>query len=76
MSQSDAILDALKHGETLTPLDALRRFGVFRLGARIWDLKQAGYNIEMRLVETPSGKHVASYSLSQVRKGENYKLAI
>ncbi|MDE2020679.1 MAG: hypothetical protein KGJ13_10120, partial [Patescibacteria group bacterium] len=68
--------DALKRGETLTPLDALKRFGVFRLGARIFDLKKAGYNIEMHLIETPSGKHVASYSLSKVRKGENYKLAI
>ncbi|MDE2021068.1 MAG: hypothetical protein KGJ13_12090 [Patescibacteria group bacterium] len=76
MSQSDAILDALKRGETLTPLDALKRFGVFRLGARIFDLTQAGHKIEMRLIETPSGKHVAAYSLSQVRKGENYKLAI
>lgn len=76
MSQSDAILDALKRGETLTPLDALKRFGVFRLGARIWDLKQAGHKIEMRMIETPSGKHVAEYFIPQTRKGENYKLAI
>lgn len=76
MSQSDAILEALRRGETLTPLDALKRFGVFRLGARIFDLKKAGYNIEMRLIETPSGKHVAEYFLPQTRKGENYKLAI
>lgn len=35
-SQSVQIKAALLRGETLTPLDALRRFGCFRLGARIW----------------------------------------
>ena len=65
MSQSDAILDALEHGETLTPLDALHRYGCFRLGARIWDLKQAGHRIEMRLIETASGKRVAEYFIAE-----------
>lgn len=76
MTQSDMILNALLAGETLTPLDSLKRFGCFRLGARIWDLKKAGYKIEMNLVDVGNGKHCASYKLSQVRKGENYKLAI
>ncbi len=76
MSQSDAILDALKRGETLTPLDALRRFGCFRLGARIWDLKKAGHEIDMRLIDCGNGKHVAEYSLQEVAKGENYRMAL
>ncbi len=76
MTQSDMILNALLAGETLTPLDSLKRFGCFRLGARIWDLKKAGYQIETNLVDLGNGKHCASYKLSQVRKGENYKLAI
>lgn len=66
MSQREAILDALEHGETLTPLDALKRFGCFRLGARIWDLKQAGHQIEMRLIETASGKRVAEYFIAEL----------
>ena len=76
MNQSDMILNALLAGETLTPLDALKRFGCFRLGARIWDLKKAGYEIDMQLIDVGNGKHVASYSMKPVRKGENYKLAI
>jgi Helix-turn-helix domain len=45
-SQIDQILDALKAGDILTPIDALNRFGCFRLGARIDDLKKLGYDIE------------------------------
>lgn len=40
------ILNALLNGEELTPLDALRRFGCFRLAARIFDLRKEGYVIE------------------------------
>lgn len=76
MTQSDMILNALLAGETLTPLDALKRFGVFRLGARIFDLRRDGYSIEKTLIDVGNGKHVASYSMKPVRKGENYKLAI
>lgn len=34
-SQLSRIKSALMNRDTLTPLDALRRFGCFRLGARI-----------------------------------------
>lgn len=45
MSQTTQILQALERGETLTPIDALNRFGCFRLGARVYDLRKMGYNI-------------------------------
>ena len=80
MTQSDQILEALQRGECLTPLESLRRFGTLRLGARIWDLKQKGYNIETRLVKVgPEGKTVASYFIPinpPVKHGENYPLPI
>lgn len=68
MTQSDMILAALLAGEALTPLLALQRFGCFRLGARIWDLKKAGHEINMELIDIGNGKHVASYRL--VQKGQ------
>ena len=49
-SQHDAILETLKLGRALTPLDALRDFGCFRLGARIYDLKREGYRINRKMV--------------------------
>ena len=57
-SQSAAILEYLRRGNALTPLEALDRFGCFRLGARVWELKQAGYRIvtQMIAVGERSGK--------------------
>ncbi len=44
-SQAQLILEALKAGETITPIDALNRWGCFRLGARVFDLRTKGYDI-------------------------------
>jgi hypothetical protein len=63
MTQAEKILEHLRRGETITPLEALRKYGCLRLGARVWDLKQKGVNIDTRLIETESGAHVAEYSL-------------
>lgn len=64
-SQSAQIRAALLAGETLTPLDALRRFGCFRLGARIWELRnEHGMDIRTEQFRTESGKIVAAYSLN------------
>lgn len=62
-SQTDQILKALKKGRKLTPLDALSEFGCFRLGARIFDLKERGYNIVTNTVKSSNGKSFASYEL-------------
>lgn len=62
-TQTAQIRAALENGERLTPLDALNRFGCFRLGARIYDLKQDGLPIEKQMVER-GGAKVAEYSLS------------
>lgn len=61
-SQSAHILAYLREGHSLTPLEALNRFGCFRLGARIWDLKREGHDILTEMVEV-NGKRVASYRL-------------
>ena len=60
--QADLILEYLQRGHSLTPLEALKLFGCFRLGARIWDLKKA-YQIKKTMVEVGKGKRVAQYSL-------------
>lgn len=62
-SQSELILNHLRSGKHLTPLEALQRYGCLRLGARIWDLKREGHAITTELVELPNGKRVASYRM-------------
>ena len=63
MSQTQAILKHLQRA-SITPLEALDRYGCFRLGARIHELKQAGHSIKSEIVER-EGKRFARYSLAQ-----------
>lgn len=50
MSQNKRILESLQNGDKLTPLDALERFGCFRLGARVYDLRKQGHDIKSETV--------------------------
>ena len=61
-SQCQLILAALQQGEWITPLDALKRWGCFRLGARVWDLKQAGIPVSAQTIRQ-GRKKFACYSL-------------
>jgi Helix-turn-helix domain len=63
-TQSAEILSYLKRGRSITPITALRHFGCFRLGARIWDLKKAGHKITRTWLNLGNGKRVAKYSLA------------
>lgn len=60
LSQNNEVLIYLQKHGSITPMDALREFGCFRLGARIWDLKQQGQDIR-RVMETRNGKTYARY---------------
>ena len=63
MTQADQILEYLKQGHSITPLEGLQLFGTLRLGARCFDLRKAGYDVRSRLIKTASGKRVAQYCL-------------
>ena len=65
MSQESEILRRLETGVTLTPLDALHdpEISSLRLGARIYELKREGYDIETLKIRTSSGKNIAGYRL-------------
>lgn len=63
-SQGERILKHLQAGHALTPLEALERFGCFRLGARIWDLRQSGYPIDDVLVHE-NGKKFSRYFINK-----------
>ena len=56
MTQTQKILMYLRDVGSITAMDALREFGCMRLGARIWDLRRAGYQI-MKTMECSRNKH-------------------
>tara|TARA_R110000823_G_scaffold130004_1_gene257766 strand:- start:228 stop:467 length:240 start_codon:yes stop_codon:yes gene_type:complete len=62
MTQTEAILAHLQAGESITPIDALRDYGCFRLAARIKDLRAAGHDVDM-VLEGDGEKKWARYSL-------------
>lgn len=45
-TQKMKVLAYMKEHGSITPLEALDEFGCYRLGARIWDLRHAGYSIK------------------------------
>ena len=62
MTQNQQIKGYLEKGKSITPLQALNKFGCFRLAARISDLRNEGLNIATKIV-TKEGKSYASYRL-------------
>ena len=64
MSQEDMTLEALQKGE-LTAIDALKKFGCFRLAARIYRLRQDGHNITSQIRSLGNGKRLAVYTLEK-----------
>ena len=62
LSQKLKILRHLKKGYTLSPYEALKLFGSLRLGGRILEIRDEGYNIKTTMVNG-KGNRFARYSL-------------
>jgi hypothetical protein len=66
ITQCEMIVEYLNTYKEITPLEAMRYLGCYRLASRISDLKRQGYNIksEMVSVATRNGgrTHIAKYS--------------
>lgn len=54
LTQSMKILKYMMDFGSITPIEAMKDLGVMRLGARIWDLEQEGFEI---VHERESGKN-------------------
>lgn len=68
--QDEQVLKHLESGQHLTPLEALGVYNIFRLGARIWSIKQHFEStgdtrtITTTLVGDMKGKRYARYTLT------------
>ena len=67
MSQTTEILNHLKRGRSITPLESLHKYGVLRLAARIQELLDQGHKIATVPV-TQGGKRFARYKLIRGRR--------
>jgi hypothetical protein len=68
MTQTDRLLAWLQSGKSIEPLEALRELGIYRLAARIRDLRAAGHAIHTETVGVRcadgAAASVARYSLA------------
>ena len=60
MTQTQAIRAHLLKHNSITPLEALRKYRCFRLAARINDLKRSGFSVQSVMVER-KGTRFAKY---------------
>lgn len=74
-SQCGRILAFLLAGNSLTPVKAVTLFGAYRLAARICELRQAGHKIVSVNKTDINGKVYAEYSLRQVNRFGDRKVA-
>jgi hypothetical protein len=63
MNATQKLRKHLEAGRSITPLQALDKWGCMRLGARILELRQEGWNIITETVKK-NGKRYAKYSLA------------
>lgn len=63
LSQKKQILAYLKSGKSITQMEALYRFGCFRLASRINDIRNDGWGVVTEKIKLGNGKIVASYRL-------------
>jgi hypothetical protein len=60
-SKKDKVLTHLQTHGNITPLEALDKYGSFRLGAIIFDLRKEGHDIETNIIPK---KGYAKYTYS------------
>lgn len=72
-TQVQLILDYIDEFGSITPLEAIRDIGCYRLSARIADIKKLGYPVQTELIAVKNRRgtqsKVARYSLGVVKDG-------
>ena len=70
MTQCEQVLKYMQDFGSITPLQALADLGVYRLGARVYDLRQDGYIISRRMV-TAKNRYGKPVSFAEYRLEES-----
>jgi len=57
-----------KPGNSITRLEAIKRFGCINLPGRMYDLKEDGFTVLTERLNVGRGKWVARYSFAMVKR--------
>lgn len=61
----DLLKDHLRSGKTITQLEAIGLYSLFRLAARVHELKAQGWNITTTMKRDHNGSEYAEYRLAK-----------
>lgn len=67
MSQNKTIMIHLYSGSSITALEAIHKYSILRLAARISDLKDKPYDLNIE-TEYKTGKNGGRYAIYRLRK--------
>jgi hypothetical protein len=72
MTQNEVVLRLLLDNRSITSLEAMNKYGIMRLGARVYDLKKQGYPIKtfLRIGKSRNGESMvyAEYRMERVEE--------
>ncbi|WP_299077714.1 helix-turn-helix domain-containing protein [uncultured Paraglaciecola sp.] len=68
MKQTDQVLAHLKRYGTITQAEAIAEYNIWRLAARICELREQGNNIHTRMIKGASGRSSGLYSLGKAKR--------
>lgn len=72
MTQNEEVLRHLLDNGNITSLEAMNKYGIMRLGARVYDLKKQGYPIKtyLRVGKSRNGESMvyAEYRMERVEE--------
>ena len=72
MTQNEVELRLLLDNRSITSLEAMNKYGIMRLGARVYDLKKQGYPIKtfLRIGKSRNGESMvyAEYRMERVEE--------
>lgn len=71
LTQTEMVLEYIREFGSITPLDAMRDLGCYRLASRISDLKRQGYKIEGKREAVPNRYGKKSYIKRYSERVEN-----
>lgn len=73
MKQTERVLEYLRKNYAITAKQAMDELGIYRLGARMWDLKQQGYPVQscFVIVKNRFGEEcrVKAYNIKGIPEG-------
>lgn len=74
VSQKELILQHLREKGSITSLEAIGVYRIYRLQARIDELRDLGYSIKTEMHKDSTGKRYARYNLTTFKPKPNYTL--